>query len=75
MSDPMPLQVAWDLRLPSEARKFRIAGELWGVYETQNEWGRSLIFESLKIARRVRSFPPDWRELTDEQLYALSWSR
>lgn len=36
---------------------------------------RVLIFESDKIARRVREFPPTWRELSDEDLWKLSWKR
>ncbi|HEX5829756.1 MAG TPA: hypothetical protein VFY16_02170 [Gemmatimonadaceae bacterium] len=36
---------------------------------------RCLIFESAAAVRRVWSFPDSWRELTDEQLAALSWKR
>jgi hypothetical protein len=68
--------IAWDLPPKPGSRKLRIAGELWYAYEDDHpEWGRSLIFESVKVARRVRNYPANWRELTDDQLYALSWSR
>jgi hypothetical protein len=34
----------------------------------------SLVFESAQAMRRVRSFPSAWRDLTDEDLFALSWN-
>jgi hypothetical protein len=33
----------------------------------------SLLFESDATIRRVRTFPPDWRELDARALVALSW--
>ena len=36
---------------------------------------RTLVFSGDGVARRVRSFPPQWRELSDDALYDLSWSR
>lgn len=75
-SDEGGFRIAYDLRLRPTGRHFRIAGELWSVYEdTHVDWGQSLIFESVKIGRRVRNYPAAWRELSDEQLYALSWTR
>jgi hypothetical protein len=57
-------------------RRFSVQGENWTVREElRNPTHRSLVFENTKVARRVRQFPPNWRELSDEQLYALSWSR
>ena len=35
----------------------------------------SLVFSSERVARRVRSYPPDWYSLPDEALAQLSWSR
>jgi hypothetical protein len=35
----------------------------------------SLIFYTDEVMRRVRQFPPNWRELSDEELYALSMAR
>jgi len=53
-----------------------IAGEAWAVWEDlRTPVGPSLVFENTKIARRVREYPANWRELSDEHLYALSWSR
>lgn len=34
--------------------------------------GRSLIFESDEIVRRVREYPADWFDLAEEALYRLS---
>jgi hypothetical protein len=49
-------------------------GHLWRVREVRFADARpSLIFESEVSFRRVRGYPADWRNLTDEELYALSW--
>lgn len=62
----------------SDTRCIAIAGVVWQVHEDARtgppSYGPSLIFETELIGRRVRHYPPDWRELTDDQLYALSWS-
>lgn len=63
--------------LPPRTRmvgQFRIEFQLWSVYEDDSH-GRALIFECEGIARRVRQYPANWRELSAEELYALSWSR
>ena len=36
--------------------------------------GPSLVFESETAVRRVRDFPADWRKLSDDDLFALSWT-
>ena len=50
----------------------------WLVYEhaplLDRRRGLTLVFESDEVMRRVRSFPANWRELSDQQLYALSWA-
>lgn len=56
----------------ADARHFRVGVVEWTVYEAE---GPCLIFESEKIARRVRDVPSRWRDLSDEELIALSWSR
>lgn len=61
------------------ARQLQTASGLWLVYELRaalfdERRGTSLVFESDSVIRRVRKFPPNWRELTDEELLALSWS-
>lgn len=61
-----------------ETRCVAIAGDVWQIREDARtgppSYGPSLIFESDLIARRVRHYPADWRGLTYDQLYALSWS-
>jgi hypothetical protein len=37
--------------------------------------GPALVFEYDKVARRVRDYPANWREMTDQELSALSRSR
>jgi hypothetical protein len=54
-------------------RHFKVGGEDWTVYEEPTAVP-VLIFEADHVARRVRSYPPNWSELADEELYVLSWS-
>lgn len=69
--DPMA-----ELRPHPEEREVKLGSVIWAVYESSAPSdGPSLIFESSRIVRRVRTYPADWRELTDEALIALSWSR
>ena len=58
-------------------RRFALAGEGWSVWEDLRPapFGPALVFENDKVARRVHQYPANWRELTDEALYALSWTR
>ena len=58
------------------ARVFSVGSTIWSAYEDRHpHFGRSLIFESERCARRVRDYPTNWHDLTDEQLAALSLSR
>jgi hypothetical protein len=51
-------------------------GVSWRVFHAHGEDdGDCLIFESESACRRVRSFPPDWRALSSEELSRLSWMR
>ena len=43
-------------------------GQAWSVYEMNRIADPSLIFESVKIVRRVRTFPPNWHDLSDAEL-------
>ena len=54
-------------------RQFKAGADTWTVYEDKE--GPSLVFEMDRTARRVRHYPPNWAELPDEELYALSWGR
>lgn len=54
------------------------SGAYWSVHEITDPLsptGRSLIFVSDYGFRRVRTYPPDWRELGWDALWALSWGR
>jgi hypothetical protein len=53
-------------------------GSFWAVHEIRDDelgLGYSLIFVSDEGFRRVRSYPPSWRELDSAALWALSWTR
>lgn len=59
---------------PSRVRDLVIDGEPWRVYEqdaVHPEGPSCLIFLSPGVARRVRTYPVDWFELTDEALAGL----
>jgi hypothetical protein len=49
----------------------------WTVFEAaapayDRRSGRCLIFDSADVVRRVRTYPANWHELPDAELYALS---
>lgn len=58
-------------------RSFLIGGNAWTVREVIDPISLApvLIFATTSTARRVRSYPPNWRELSEAELHALSWSR
>jgi hypothetical protein len=54
-------------------------GTHWRVYEQpfadyDRRTGMSLIFASEAAVRRVRDYPADWMDLSDQELMALSWN-
>ena len=62
-------------RRPNERRIFA-DNSLWSVYELPPcayalHDASSLIFESIKIVRRVRNYPRNWRALPDAELILL----
>jgi len=62
------------------ARRLHVDGAPWLVYELPaNPFDRrsslTLVFETDDTMRRVRSFPANWRTLSDADLFALSWTR
>ena len=64
----------------SAGREILVAGVLWLVYELPpSPFDRrsvpSLVFESDSAMRRVRTYPADWRSLSEKALIALSWSK
>ncbi|HEY2854899.1 MAG TPA: hypothetical protein VGJ18_18725 [Gemmatimonadaceae bacterium] len=58
-------------------RTFAVDGQGWTVREVSDPLthATALVFSSDRIARRIRHYPPNWRELSVEQLHALSWQR
>jgi hypothetical protein len=61
------------------ARRLTADGEEWLVYELpptafDRRTSPSLVFESDVAVRRIRQYPPGWRSLSDNELFALSWS-
>jgi hypothetical protein len=58
-------------------RRFYVDGTLWLVKEVpvpsfDRRGGTHLLFDCESVMRRVRVFPPNWYELSDEELFALS---
>jgi hypothetical protein len=68
----------FELRQRTHSRRFVVGGVSWSAYEDPDpeppKCGPALVFESDHVVRRVRSYPEDWRDLPDEELYTLSWS-
>ena len=58
----------------SPVRRFYIGPYPWLVFEHTDNHGPALFFFGPGTARRVRRFPPNWQELSDELLYAVSWT-
>jgi len=61
------------------ARQLVVDGVPWLVYELpatpfDRRSSASLVFESDSTVRRVRNYPTDWRSLTEDVLFALSWT-
>lgn len=57
-------------------RRFYAEDTLWFVREVlapnfDRRGGTHLLFESDNVMRRVRIFPVNWYDLSDEELYAL----
>jgi len=54
-------------------------GTRWLVQEVEDPYSRrsnrSLVFSSDTVMRRVRSYPAHWLELSETELYALSFAR
>jgi hypothetical protein len=61
------------------ARQLFAEGVSWLVYELppmpfDRRSSPSLVFENESTVRRVRTYPADWRALSDDALFALSWT-
>ena len=62
---------------PAKIRHFLADGYHWAVHEVpapqfDRRGGTHLVFDGELVMRRVRTYPTDWFELPDEELYALS---
>ncbi len=60
---------------PSRFREIVIDGALWRVYEQDAfhpDASPCLIFLGPGVARRVRTYPADWFDLSDDALVRLS---
>ena len=57
-------------------RTIVVEGHGWTVREVIDPMSHStaLIFSSDHIVRRVRHYPPNWRDLSDGDLVGVSWS-
>jgi hypothetical protein len=81
MQDPkIRSDVEKGLGEPRPSRVFFDADGLrWQVYERafdsfDRRSGMSLVFSAEGAMRRVRNYPANWLDLTDEELIALSWN-
>lgn len=56
-----------------------VAGIRWSVSEAPNRYDRrlraDLVFDAGALTMRVRHYPAKWRELSDDDLWDLAWSR
>ena len=62
-----------------EGREILVENLAWLVYELppapfDRRSTPSLVFESEDTMRRIRSYPANWRTLSDEELFAVSWT-
>lgn len=65
---------------PTRFRRFNADGYRWVVIEVMappfdRRGGTHLMFDGETIMRRVRTFPANWYDLPDDELYALSLKR
>ena len=67
---------AWRLEPMGLERSYVADGRTWAVREVVDSitLNRVLIFTSDGVGRRVRHYPPNWRDLSSDALHALSWS-
>jgi hypothetical protein len=57
--------------LDKEGARWRVFEQSFSEYDRRS--GMSLIFASDGAVRRVRNYPREWPDLSDEELIALSW--
>jgi len=66
-----------DVPAIGSSRTFVVENRAWTVSEVVDPSTHTnvLIFSSDRVARRVRHYPDSWRDLSNEQLFALSWEK
>jgi hypothetical protein len=76
MNDELPSRGA-RVRPLGPPQTILVDGSSWTVQEVIDPMTSTpvLIFSGPGVGRRVRNYPPNWRDLPAEQLYKLSWSR
>lgn len=79
MSQDRSAAVEWLRAARRAAREIFIDGMPWLVYELppapfDRRSTPSLVFEAENTVRRVRAYPVDWRDLSEHDLFALSWT-
>ena len=67
---------AWHIQAVGPERSYIIEAHTWTVREVVDRVtvSRVLIFTSAGVGRRVRRYPTNWRNLSSDELHALSWS-
>ena len=68
---------AWSAEPIGLERSYIVDGQTWSVREVVDSitLDRVLIFTSGGFGRRVRQYPMRWRDLSSQELHALSWER
>jgi hypothetical protein len=56
----------------ADGTRWHVAERPFADYDRRR--GQSLIFASESAVRRVRDYPANWFDLSDEELSALSWN-
>lgn len=67
---------AWHVQAIGGERSYVIGAHTWSVREVVDPITLSpvLIFTSVGVGRRVRHYPTNWRDLSSDELHAVSWS-
>lgn len=75
VSDP----AVGSIPLRPRSREIVVGATVWRVYEHVPQYDRraaaTLVFVSEGAMRRVRDFPPQWWDLSDDELLGVSWRR
>ena len=66
---------AWRVGAIGPERSYVAEARTWTVSEVVDpiRLTRALIFSSDGVGRRVHHYPTNWRDLSSEELHAVSW--